>query len=93
MRPRTRTLTSVHDALLADVVTPAQIVGRHIRMSADGQKTIKIFLDPLDQEKVEDKLDAFQSAYKKLTHKTVHFSFAKPSTFQKAVLQFRKNQS
>ena len=93
MRPRSRTLTSVHNALLEDVVTPAHIVGKNTRITSNGQKITKIFLDPLDQEKTEDKLDAFQEAYRKLTHKTVTFGFAKPSTFQKAVLEFRKSQN
>ena len=81
MRPRTRTLTSVHDALLEDVVSPAQIVGKHTRVSVNGNKIHKIFLDPLDKEKVEDKLDAFTETYRKLTHKKVQFEFSTPTPF------------
>ena len=80
----------MHDALLEEVVAPAHIVGRHFRVHATGGKTIKVFLDPLDQEKVEDKLESFAEVYRKLTHKKVTFSFGKPNTFQKAVLEYRQ---
>lgn len=80
----------MHDALLEDVVAPAHVVGRHFRVNAAGGKVIKVFLDPLDQEKVEDKLESFVEVYKKLTHKKVVFEFGKPTTFQKAVLEYRQ---
>ena len=47
-RPRSRTLTAVHDAILADIVAPSQIVGKHARIS-NGKKSIKVYLDPLDR--------------------------------------------
>ena len=80
MRPRSRTLTTVHDALLEDIIAPAHITGKNIRYGA-GKKTIKIFIDPLDREKVEDKLDSFTEVYKQLTHKAVEFDFSKPNSF------------
>ncbi|KAI3926890.1 hypothetical protein MKX01_032805 [Papaver californicum] len=45
-RPRSRTLTAVHDAMLEDVVYPAEIVGKRIKYRLDRSKIIKIFLDP-----------------------------------------------
>ena len=90
-RPRSRTLTAVHDAILEDVVAPAHIVGKRTRITSSGDKQTRIFLDPLDQDKVEDKIAAFTAAYKAMTHKTVAFDFAKPTTFQKAVLDYRKS--
>ena len=83
-------MTSVHDSLLEDVIAPAQVVGRNTRVGADGHRGFKVFLDPLDRERVEDKLDAFAETYKKLTHKKVHFAFAKPSSFQKTFLEARR---
>ena len=91
VRPRSRTLTSVHNNLLEDVVAPAHIAAKHTRMLATGGRVIKVFLDPLDRDEVEDKLDAFTEVYRKLTHKKVTFDFAKPTSFQKLLIAHRQN--
>mmetsp|Transcript_12075 Transcript_12075/g.8787 ORF Transcript_12075/g.8787 Transcript_12075/m.8787 type:complete len:178 (-) Transcript_12075:59-592(-) len=86
-RPRSRTLQSVHQAVLEDIVYPATITGRQTRVTLDGKKHIKLFLDPLDKEKAENKLEAMASIYNKITTHKIQIEFAKPNTFQKKVLE------
>mmetsp|Transcript_31372 Transcript_31372/g.27715 ORF Transcript_31372/g.27715 Transcript_31372/m.27715 type:complete len:91 (-) Transcript_31372:39-311(-) len=82
MRPRSRTLTAVHQATLEDIVYPATITGKHTRVTADGKKQVKIYIDPLDKEFVEDKAEAMAAAYEKLTTHKIHIGFSKPTSFQ-----------
>ncbi|CAL9040737.1 unnamed protein product [Musa banksii] len=75
VRPRSRTLTAVHDAILEDVVYPAEIVGKRIRYRLDGSKIIKIFLDPKERNNTEYKLETFTGVYRKLCGKDVVFEY------------------
>eukprot|EP00929_Paragymnodinium_shiwhaense_P079986 TRINITY_DN416_c0_g1_i3.p2 TRINITY_DN416_c0_g1~~TRINITY_DN416_c0_g1_i3.p2 ORF type:complete len:194 (+),score=74.43 TRINITY_DN416_c0_g1_i3:74-655(+) len=77
VRPRSRTLTAVHDSILEDVVGPTEIVGRRTRVSVDGSKLMKIVLDPKDKDKemIDGKLETFAAVYKSLTNKEAAFIF------------------
>ncbi|KAH0606942.1 uncharacterized protein H6S33_002930 [Morchella sextelata] len=74
-RPRSRTLTAVHDAILSDLVYPTEIVGKRIRTKEDSHKVIKVFLDAKERAGVDYKVDTFGEVYRKLTGKHVIFEF------------------
>merc|ERR1712001_719673 len=77
-RPISRTLTAVHNAILDDLVYPAEIVGKRIRIRLDGSRLFKVHLDKSQQTNIEHKTDTFASVYKKLTGKEVNFEFPEP---------------
>ncbi|KLO05010.1 ribosomal protein S7e [Schizopora paradoxa] len=74
-RPRSRTLTDVHEKILEDLVFPTEIVGKRTRVKEDGSKLLKVHLDPKDKTSLEYKLDSFSSVYRRLTGKEVIFEF------------------
>ena len=77
-RPRSRTLTMVHEKMLEDIVYPAEIVGKRIRVKRDGKRLIKVHLDKANENSVNQKTDSFTAIYKKLTGKAVAFEFPEP---------------
>jgi small subunit ribosomal protein S7e len=79
-RPRSRTLTVVHDKILEDLVHPTEIVGRRTRVKVDGSKVLKVLLNSKDAAHLEYKVETFQAVYKKLTGKDVVFDFASHQT-------------
>ncbi|RMX91921.1 hypothetical protein D0867_14775 [Hortaea werneckii] len=74
-RPRSRTLTAVHDAILTDLVYPVEIVGKRVRTREDGSKILKVVLDEKERGGVDYRLDTYSEVYKRLTGKGVNFEF------------------
>jgi small subunit ribosomal protein S7e len=75
IRPRSRTLTAVQEAMLDDLVYPSEITGKRTRCRVDGSKLMKVQLHKRDQTALEGKLDTFGAVYKVLTNKTAVFEF------------------
>ena len=74
-RPRSRTLTAVHDAILDDICYPTEIVGKRTRVKVDGKRILKVYLDDKDKANVETRTDTFAAVYGKITNKQVSFLF------------------
>ena len=79
-RPRSRTLTAVHDSILTDLVYPVEIVGKRLRTKEDGSKLLKVILDEKERGGVDYRLDTYSEVYKRLTGKTVNFEFPQTAT-------------
>lgn len=75
LRPRSRTLTAVQDAILDDIVYPTEIEGKRTRCKVDGSKVLKVYLSSKDQANVEARISTYASVYNKLTNKNVSFHF------------------
>ncbi|OQR79668.1 40S ribosomal protein S7-like [Tropilaelaps mercedesae] len=76
-RPMSRTLTHVHNAILEDIVYPAEIIGKRIRYRI-GTRLFKVLLEKAQQTNMEQKVDTFSAVYKRLTGKEVAFEFREP---------------
>jgi small subunit ribosomal protein S7e len=53
-------LVAVHNAILDDLVYPAEIVGKRIRIRLDGSRLFKVHLDKNQQTNIEHKVIAFK---------------------------------
>ncbi|KNH07797.1 ribosomal protein S7 [Perkinsela sp. CCAP 1560/4] len=73
--PRSHTMSSVHDAMLDDLVYPADVVSRRTRYLIDGSQQHKVYLHLKEKERVEHRVDAYAVVYKRLTGKETVFGF------------------
>ena len=74
--PRDKTLTAVFDAYLDDILYPATILGKRIRYPVGiTNRNYKVFVDPLDKETINFRLDAIKACYKALTNRKLDIEF------------------
>ena len=81
MRPRNRTLTAVHEAILDDLIQPSVIIGKRVRVKLDGSKVYKVVLDQNEKTELGDKLNAISVLYKQLCQKDCVFDFEEDKQF------------
>ncbi len=81
MIPRNRTLTAVFDALLEDLIFPANIIGRRWRYRLNGSQLGKVFLSDESRAFLEDKVDLIAQLYFALTNRKIVFEFRPEASF------------
>lgn len=84
--PRNRTLTSVYDSILEDLIAPATIIGKRTRFHLDGSQHLKVFLNDDSKAFLESKLSMIAQIYKQLTNRKVNFEFRHDMSFAKVPL-------
>lgn len=80
-RPFSRTLSSVQEALLTELLLPGVIISDRVRVRLDGTQVRKITLDKSEQHFLEERTTAIKNAFKKLTTRDVEITFDKDPTF------------
>ena len=73
--PRTKTLDTVYNNLLEDLLYPACVVGKRTRFNKGKNKLFKVHVDPIDKESVEYKTNAIATTYKALTNRELVIEF------------------
>ena len=79
---RSRTSTAVNEAILDDLLCPCSVVARRWKMSTDGSKKMKVFLDARDKKKTAGRIGVIEHLYKKLTHRHVSIGFMWNAAYQ-----------
>ena len=92
--PRNRTLTAVFDALLEDLIFPANVIGRRWRYRLNGSQLGKIFLSEESRAFLEDKVELISQLYFALTNRKITFEFRHEGSFIQVpkIRQPRKTQ-
>ena len=73
--PRNRTLTSVYDSILEDLISPGLVIGKRSRYHLDGSLVQKIFVSDEYKEALESRVDIITQIYKKLTNRKISIEF------------------
>lgn len=80
-RPFSRTLTSVQEAILTELLLPGSVISDRTRVRLDGSQVRKLVLDKTEQHFLEERTEAIRSAYKKLTTRDIEITFDKEPVY------------
>lgn len=80
-RPFSRTLTSVQESLLTELLLPGVIISDRVRVRLDGSQVRKLTVDKSEQHFLEERTEAIKNAFKKLTTRDIEIEFDKDATF------------
>lgn len=80
-RPFSRTLTSVQESLLTELLLPGVIISDRVRVRLDGSQVRKLTVDKSEQHFLEERTEAIKNAFKKLTTREIEIEFDKDATF------------
>ena len=80
-RPFSRTLVSVQEALLTELLLPGTIISDRVRVRLDGSSVRKVVLDKSEQHFLEERTEAIKNAYRKLTTRDIEISFDKDPVY------------
>ena len=80
-RPFSRTLTSVQECLLEELLLPGSIISDRVRVRLDGTQVRKLVVDKNEQHFLEERVEAIKTAFKKLTTRDIEISFEKEPVY------------
>ena len=80
-RPFSRTLSSVQEALLTELLLPGIVISDRVRVRLDGTQLKKVVIEKSKKQFLEKRAQAIKNAYKKLTTREIEISFDKDPTY------------
>lgn len=94
--PNSRTLTSVHDETLNDLIFPAEMIKKSTRINQSGKQILKIVLEEESKEYFsEQRKELVELLYKELSDRKVEISFGQQPDyilFSKRARKIQKRQ-
>ena len=90
--PKSRTLTDVCDAILEDLLTPGQIIGRRMRVRLNGTHLYKIHVNEESKPYLQDKVETITQIYHALTNRKIAIEFKPEHNFAKVPMIRRKKR-
>ena len=73
--PRSRTLTSVYDRYLEDILAPAEIIGKRTRFLQNGSQILKVHVSEDSHQFLDERKEIIENLYYQLTHRRINIEF------------------